>query len=214
MAENQTDTPNKYFGVDAEIDISKLNKALSLVPGFLQEELMDGFDHIRRAFFNALYQNTEIRDRRFIRTKEKGIGKHIKVYRNPRIGNLLDMELGIFSRSRITGALEKGATISSKSGGMLAIPIGEALNARGRIKGQFGKYSSYREIPGIFPIFLKGRMFLVKKDSQGKLKLYFVLKNQVQIQPRLRFYDTWQNMEGYRINILNNSIAKALKRWH
>jgi len=124
------------------------------------------------------------------------------------------MELGIFSRSQIVATHEKGATISSRTGGMLAIPIGEALNARGRLKGQYSKYSSYSQIPGIFPIFLKGRVFLVKKDSQGKLKLFFVLKNQVKIQPRLRFYDTWQNMEGYRMNILNNSVIKALKRWH
>ena len=97
---------------------------------------------------------------------------------------------------------------------MLAIPIGEALNARGRIKGQYSKYASARDIPGIFPLFLKGRVFLVKKGSDGKLKLFFVLKNQVRIQPRLRFYDTWNQMAGYRANILNKSVSKALKRWH
>ena len=213
MAESQTST-NKYFGIDAEIDSSKLEKAIQVAPQFLKEELMDGFDHIRRAFFNAWYQNTGLRDKRFIRTKDRGIGKQVKVYRNPNKGDILDMELGIFSRSRITGALEKGTTITSKTGGMLAIPIGEALNSRGRIKSQYGRYSSYSQIPGIFPILLKGRMFLVKKDSEGKLKLFFVLKDQVRIQPRLRFYDTWQNMEGYRMNILNNSVDKALKRWH
>ncbi len=214
MAENQEPTTNKYFETDAQIDTSKLEKALQLAPQFLKEELMDAFDHIRRAFFNAFYQNTGIKDRRFIRTKDRGIGKRIKVYRNPNLGNPLDMELGIFSRSKIVAAHEKGATITSRSGGMLAIPIDEALNQRGRIKSQYSKYSSYREIPGIFPILLKGRMFLVKRDSEGKLKLFFVLKNQVQIQPRLRFYDTWSGMEGYRAKILNNAVIKALKRWH
>jgi hypothetical protein len=213
MAENQINTSNKYFGVEAEIDTSRLDKALQLAPQFLQEELMDAFDHVRKAFFIALFQNTGLKDKRFIKTKDRGIGKRIRVYRNPRLGDPLDMELGIFSRSKIVSAHEKGATITSSTGGMLAIPIGEALNARGRLKGQFNKYASYREVPGLFPIFLNGKMFLVKRDKEGKLKLYFVLKNQVRIQPRLRFYDTWANMEGYRMNILNKAISKALKRW-
>lgn len=214
MAEEQTNTPIKYFDIDAEINTSKVEKAVYLVPQFLKEELMDAFDHIRKAFFIALYQNTDLQDKRFIKTKERGIGKRIKVYRNPRLGGPLDMELGIFSRSKIVSAHEKGATITSRTGGMLAIPIGEALNRRGRIRGEFKKYGSYREIPRLFPVFLGSRAFLVKRDKEGKLKFYFVLKNQVRIQPRLRFFDTWQSMGGYRMKTLNNSVSKALKRWH
>lgn len=206
-------TPNKYFGVEAEIDSSKLEKSIRLVPQFLQEELLDGFDHTRRAFFKALYQNTGLKDKRFIKSKDRGIGRRIRVYRNPNKGNILDMELGIFSRSKIVATLEKGATIISKTGGMLAIPMSAALNLRGRLKNTLRKYGSYSQIPGIFPILLHGKMFLAKKNKEGELELYFVLKNQVKIQPRLRFFDTWQNMEGYRMNILNKSIVKALKRW-
>jgi hypothetical protein len=213
MAENQAST-SKYFTADAQLDTSKLEKALQVAPQFLQEELMDAFDHIRKVFFKALYQNTGLRDKRFIRTKERGIGKRIKVYRNPRLGDPLDMELGIFSRSKIVETLEKGATIRSKTGGMLAIPIGESLNRRGRIKSQYSRYESYSQIPGIFPLFIHGKVFLVKKGRDGKLKLFFILKNQVQIQPRLRFYSTWQGTEGYQIGILNKAVAKALKRWN
>jgi hypothetical protein len=211
MAEKPDFNEKRYFDIEARIDTRRLDRALRIVPELLKDELMDGLDHIRRGFFKVLYNVTGIKDKRFIATKYKGFGKRIKVYRNPNKGDILDMELGIFSRSLIVSIHEKGGTIQSKTGGMLAIPIGEARDSHGRLAPALRRYSNYSEIPGIFPLYLNGKFLLVKKIA-GKIKPFFILKNRVRIQPRLRFYDTWQRMEGYRMNILNKAVEKALDK--
>ena len=204
---------SRYFGLSAEVNFARLRIAFRRAPQVLRKELLDGLDHIRRGFFKSLYHNTRLKNKRLIAVKNKGIGKHLRVYRNPHKGSPLDMVLGIFSRSKIVGALEKGATIRPRRSRMLAIPIERSLTRSGRMKKSVSKYrGDYSQMRGLFPIVSGGKVLLAKKSREGEIKPYFVLKNFVRIQPRLRFYDTWGKMDGYRARILNSAVDKALKK--
>lgn len=215
----QTIDPRRYLDIDGvRIDSRRLDAALARVPEHLKTELMDALDHIRRGFFKALYVNTGLKDRRFIAVKNVGIGRQIKVYRNPRKQNILDMELGIFTRSKIASMLERGGTVSAKSGAM-TVPLPPALTATGRLKPELSIFKGYRraydpaEIKGFFLLKRNGRMLLVKKvPGTDEIQPYFIMKRQVRIQPRLRMMETWERMEGYRINVLNKSVEKALNK--
>jgi hypothetical protein len=206
----------RYFDIEGvRIDTRRVDRALRRVPGLLQEELLDGLTHIRKGFFKALYAYTGLKDKRFIATKNVGIGRHIRVYRNPRKGDILDIQLGIFSRSGQVKIHETGGEIEAPPGRRLTIPIGEALDpATGRVKKWFRntKKSFARDELFIFRS-KKGQSFLVKRSGE-KLLFYFVLRNKVKILPRypLRFYDTWDRMEGYRMETLNKHVERALNK--
>jgi hypothetical protein len=217
--ERQQIDPGRYLDKEGiRIDARRLDRALELAPGILKEELLDALDHIRRGFFKALYVNTGLKDKRFIATKNVGIGRHIKYYRNPNKGDILDMELGIFSRSKVVALHERGGTVRAKSG-LMAIPIGDALTSTGRLKPEYSEFYNYRrsynpatnKIPGLFMLKKNGKFLLAQKI--GKIiRTLFVLKNQISIQPRLRMMDTWNRMEGYRMEVFNKSIEKALNK--
>lgn len=213
---------SRYLDKDSiRINTDRVDRAMSLFPGQLKEELLDAFDHIRRGFFKALYANTGLKDRRFIATKNVGIGKYLKVYRNPNKGDILDMELGIFSRSKIVALHEKGGIVTAKAGAM-AIPLPAALGSTGRLKKEYSSFIAGRRtyVPGQ----LKG-MFILKKGNTALLMMrqpktssgeeaipLFVLRRTMTISPRLRFYDTWDRMEGYRRDILNKSVEKVIDK--
>jgi hypothetical protein len=217
--ERQQIDPGRYLDKEGiRIDARRLDRALEQAPGVLKIEILDALDHIRKGFFKALYVNTGLKDKRFIATKKVGIGRHIRVYRNPDKGDILDMELGIFTRSKITAMQESGGTVGAKSG-MMAIPIGKALSSTGRLRREYSVFENYRrtyipskvKIPGLFMYSKGGQTFLMKKEGD-KMEPYFILKNQIRIQPRLRMIDTWGRMEGYRMDVFNKSIDKALNK--
>jgi len=213
---------SRYLDVDGvRIDSRRLDVALEHALPALKEEVMDALDHIRKGFFKALYANTGLKDKRFIATKNVGIGRHIKVYRNPRAGSgPLDMVLGIFTRSKITALHEKGGTVRAKSG-MMAIPLDSARSS-GRLSKSVSEFQGMRRVfdpqsakARALKLFMAKRgsnTFLFRKQDNGEIDALFILKNQMTIQPRLRLQDTWDRLEGYRINVFNDSVGKALSK--
>jgi hypothetical protein len=211
--------PGRYLDKeDIRIDARQLDRALERAPEELKVQIMDALDHIRRGFFKALYVNTGLKDRRFIATRKVGIGRQIRVYRNPGTGDALNMKLGIFTRSKITALQESGGTVQAKSGYM-AIPMGKALTSTGRLKKEYSVFENYRRtynpnkvnIPGLFMYGKGGKLFLAQKEGDHVEPL-FILKNSIKIQPRLRLVDTWDRMEGYRMEVFNSSVEKALNK--
>jgi len=219
--------PSRYLDRDdVRVNTARLERALELVPHTLREELLDALDHIRKGFFKALYINTGLKDKRFIATKKVGIGRHIKVYRNPDKGDVLDMELGIFTRSPIAGLLERGGTVTAKSG-LMAVPLPPAKGPTGRLLPELSEFKGFRrsftpgkanaqslgsKTGGFFMLAKQGRIFLMRKEEGGKVVPYFILKNRVRIAPRLRMQDTWDRMEGYRMDVINKNVDRALEK--
>lgn len=224
MTERQSIDSSRYLDKEAVgIDARRLDRAISQVPNALKVQFLDDLDHIRKGFFKALYVNTGLKDRRFIATKKVGIGRHIRVYRNPNKGEILDMEMGIFSRSKVAGLLETGGTVRAKSG-MMAIPVGRAISSTGRLAKDLSEFKDFHRSftpskgnaftmsgkgSGFFMLAKAGKLLLMKKEGD-KAEPYFVLKNQIRIQPRLRMVNTWNRMEGYRMDILNRGVVKVL----
>jgi len=213
---------SRYLNVEGvRIDSRRLDIALEQALPALKVEVMDALDHIRKGFFKTLYANTGLKDKRFIATKNVGIGRQIKVYRNPRAGSgPLDMVLGIFTRSKIAALHERGGTVRAKSG-MMAIPIGAARSG-GRLSKDVSEFQGMRRVfdpksakaqgMKMFMAARNGKTFLFRKTEDGHVEALFVLKNRMTIQPRLRMRDTWDRMEGYRINVFNDSVGKALSK--
>jgi hypothetical protein len=68
----------------------------------------------------------------------------------------------------------------------------------------------------MFLLRKNGKMILMmrqpKTAGEDEAIPLFILKRAITIRPRLRFYDTWERMEGYRRDILNKSVDKALDK--
>lgn len=203
---------NRYLNVKAEINTVRVLRALRIAPQALSEEIMDSLDRIRKGFFKTLWNTTGLK-----MTPRIGMAnKHIKFYRNPRRGGPLDIELGLFSMSPVTKIHETGGTVSAPSG-MMAIPINDALTARGRLDKRFrggNKLAAhYKKLQmGLFVYKSKGRTFLARKKRSGELDVLFILKSSIKISPRLNFYRTWNAMEGYRNDRLNTAVERAIRK--
>jgi hypothetical protein len=75
------------------------------------------------------------------------------------------------------------------------------------------RYKKPRELKNVEPMRFKGQTFLVRvKKRAAKLQPLYVLKRSVRLKPRLGFYRVWDSLENYRIDILNKSIDKALRK--
>ncbi len=218
--------PKRYLDRDdVRVNTARLERALEQMPHIIREELLDALTHIRKGFFKALYVNTGLKDKRFIATRKVGIGRHIRVYRNPNKGDILDMELGIFTRSPIAGILERGGTITAKSG-LMAVPLPAAKGPTGRLKRELSEFKGMRRSftpgranaasmrgkdGGFFTLAKRGKIFLMRKEGD-KITPYFILKNKIRIRPRLRMVDTWNRMEGYRMDVINKHVDRALNK--
>lgn len=197
----------KYFNTEVNVNTTMLDRALKSVPGHLKAQLLDALDHIRKGYFKALYYTHKPNFGRWIFAEKKsGVGQRIRSYRNPRKGDILDMELGVFSRSDVMRVHEQGGVVRAKSG-MMAIPTQFALNEFGRLSRT--EYKSVRELPGIFRP--KGKNYLAKEKA-GRIVPMFLLRSSVTLYPRLKFYSTWEHMIGYRNDVLNRSVERALNK--
>ena len=207
---------SKYFGVDAKVDIAKVLFVIKRVPEALKEELLDALDHIYRSSIKGLYHNTQFKNRRWITVKSEkhpGQFKFFRAYIDPANPKTPNLRLKIRRAYKFIDIHETGGTIAPKKARMLAIPIGGALTGSGRVKKSVTKHrGNFGSIRGLFPIVSGGKVLLAKKNRNGKVTPYFVLKNRVRIQPRLRFYETWGQMAGYRAKILNKAVSKAIKK--
>jgi len=195
-----------------EIDTRNLERVIKIAPRVLKFELADGMDRIGKGFLKRFRQQ-QLQGPPGVRgASGHGLfGTFKRVFLvSPTIEG---MGIEIFSDSKIAKLHETGGTVRDKSGGRLAVP----LSARSQMYTQSGKlrsrYKRPRELKNVRAIRLKGETFLarVTKRAQKILPLY-VLKRQVRIKPRLGFYRTWDGLVNYRIDILNKSVEKALRK--
>lgn len=192
-----------------EINTKNLMIALRVFPKELKNEIADGMDHIGRKFLKR-FRETRLQGPPGIKGRSRGIFTHF--YRASLVAKDIEgMGMVIYSDSKIAQLHEEGGRVSNPGGGKLAVPLSartEMFTADGRLKKQ---YRQPRLIKNIQPIQMNGKTFLarVMRKAKGPLPL-FVLKNFIRIKPRLGFYQTWDGMQNERINILNQSIKKAL----
>jgi len=197
--------------LSVEINTKNLEMALRLFPKELKTEIADGMDHISRKFLKT-FRQARLQGPPGIRGRTHGIFTHF--YRACLVSQEIEgMGMVIFSDSKIARLHEEGGRISNPGGGKLAVPLSartELFTADGRVKQQ---YRQPRRLKNVISILLRGKMFLAKvKQKSREILPLFVLKNSVLIKPRLGFYQTWDDLQNERINILNQSIKKTLDK--
>jgi len=195
-----------------EVDTKELERAIKIAPRVLKAELGDGMDRISKGFLKRFRQQ-QLQGPPGVRGAS-GRGLFGTFKRVSLVSSTIEgMGMQIYSDSKIAKLHEEGGTVRDPSGGRLAVPLSsrsQMFTARGKLRA---RYKKPRELKNVKPMRFKGQTFLarVTKKAQKILPLY-VLKRQVRIKPRLGFYRTWDGLANYRINILNQSIEKALRK--
>ena len=195
-----------------EVDIRKLDRALKFAPKILKYELADGMDRISKGFLKRFRQQ-RLQGYPGVRgASGRGLfGTFRRAFLvSPSIEG---MGMMIYTYSKIAKLHEQGGIVKDPKGGRLAVPLSarkQMFTSKGKLRG---RYKNPKELKNVKALRLKGKTFLAKitKRTNAVLPLY-ILKKQVTIKPRLGFYNTWDNLTDYRINILNKSILKALRR--
>jgi len=183
--------------LEVQINTNNLEKAFIKAPVILRKQMADAFDHIARSFYKSLWRDPGIRTRPNV-----GIGKHswYTVYdraKNPGVS--------IYNYSPVARVQEEGALIADPAGSM-AIPIGNALTSRGRLKK---RYQAGKE--GLFPIKTAGKVYLAEAKTKV-VHFLFMLKKSVKLQPRFKFYKTWDSQESRNIQIINQAVDKTIDK--
>lgn len=195
-----------------EIDKRRLDKAIKIAPRILKFELGDGMDRISKGFLKR-FRQWQLQGPPGVRGASGyglfGTFKRV-FFVSPTIEG---MGFEVYSESKIAKLHETGGIVTDPSGGRLAVPLSareQMFTAKGKLKTRFKRP---RELKNIRPMIFKGKTFLAKVTKRAKkiLPLY-VLKRQVRLKPRLGFYRTWGSLVNYRLEILNKSVDKALKK--
>jgi hypothetical protein len=113
------------------------------------------------------------------------------------------MEVSIYSKSRVAELFEKGGEIRPSSGKKMLVPLNE--EAKRMLKNKDG-------LEDLIPLRIKGRLFFAKKGRSQRPEILFVVKNRIQVRPRLGFFSTWESQSGRREAILNKAFNEALEK--
>jgi len=200
-----------------EINTRNLETALRIFPKELKYELADGFDHISKRFLGSWRKARLKGPPGVMGHRQSGLfGRFYRACLVPSQSEGIEgMGMIVFTDSKVANLQESGGNVHDPSGGKIAVPLHkrtEMFTAEGHLKKQ---YKDVNKVKGLFRVMVKksGETYLVKKVGRGKtgIRFLYVLKNNVVIHPRLGFYQTWEDMGNDRINILNQSIEKAIK---
>jgi hypothetical protein len=197
--------------MDLRLNTAGFERALHLAPKNLKYEIGDALDHISRKFLKR-FKAERLQGPPGVRGSNRGIFTHFKRVFNvaPEID---DMGVVIFSDSKIARLQEEGGIVRAPGGGKIAVPLSfqtDMFTAQGKLKARF---KQIRNLKNIVAIKLSGKVFLAqaKKKSRDR-KFRYVLKDEVEIKPRLGFYNLWESMGNESYAILNRSIDKALRK--
>lgn len=195
-----------------EVDMRALDRAIKIAPQVLKFELADGMDRISKGFLKRFRQQ-QLQGPPGVRGAS-GHGLFGTFKRVCLVSPTIEgMGMQIYSDSKIAKLHETGGVVTDPSGGRMAVPLSarsEMFSAKGKLKG---KYRKPRELKNVEPMRFKGQTFLVRIKKRAKMILpLYVLKRSIRLKPRLGFYRVWDSLENYRIDILNKSIDKALRK--
>lgn len=213
--------------VEIKVDRKAVDKAILRMPMRCRKATADGLDHASRSFMSALWKERMQgppgvkamprgifhRFRRVTRENGKIVFLRAQGYQEETISkiaksakNVFDLSVEIYSRSKVSGILERGGTIRSSR------PMPVPLNSTAReMLTKVGPKSNLRLIyPDLKAVQLNGKLFLARKQAFKKMQLLFILKKSVRIKPQLGFASTWAQHATRREQIINEAFTKAL----
>lgn len=186
-----------------------------------EAEIADALAHVKRKFFKTLFASAT---QRLKITGRRGLINHLvgTIFRE-REKPAAD-RLQVKSWSKVFRVHEYGGTITAK-GKQLAVPLREALKKvpggtwsggvlfwKGRLKARFrGEKSGIKGLVGYFDR-RRGKYYLGLKRGEAGILPLFVLKRQVRIPARLGFFKTWNELQPFANDRLNQALQRAARK--
>ena len=208
--------------ITTQVDASKVLAVFGKLPMAVRFEFGDALDHISLKFLK------KFRDERLsggaggIKARPGGLFKRFKrVFMIP--SDTQSMGVEIFTDSKIAKLHEEGGVMQSEIGRRLAVPVPASADTTetptGAVKKQFGGTPYIRDLKALQKrlhlrvITVGGKTFLFAREQGNKTAPpLFVLQNEVRLTPRLGFYKTWKDMEPEAVQIVSDSLSKAVKQ--
>ncbi|MCD6459407.1 hypothetical protein J7L67_01915 [bacterium] len=200
----------RIFSTPIEIEFKntkEFKKMFIKAPEILAYEFQDAFSHIKLKFFKTLKSTMKVK-------RTTGYWKLFqgRVYPEKRIQAKKpeNVEMRIWTRSRLAKIHERGGVITPKRAKMLAIPIGDA--AKKTTKQVKKQYADKSKIKKLVMVEVMGKLYLVKLNKKRK-RFLFALMKKVTVKPKLNFEKTWVSLKAFRAMILNQALDITVKKW-
>lgn len=208
------------FVIDVNSDV--FNKRMEKAPRQVKRILADAMDHATRSFMNTFYKE-RLQGLPGLKVQRGGLfhrfrrvvilksGKRVflrqQASSNETINAIIrsskdpmDMNVRIFSNSKVAKIHEFGGNISAGAKGM-PIPLND--KARNMLRNK-------QSLRDLVLLKINGKAFLADiNKSKVDPELLFIIKHGIKVKPRLGFYGTWEKHAVRRQEILNTAIQKA-----
>lgn len=215
---------------DIQVNAAAVDRAMAEAPRLLHKELRSAMYHrMGKPFRRAVAKNFASSSPDKQRQAEYFVLSQVHHYTKGT--RLQALELGIFSRSEKLAAHEKGATITARGGGSLAIPFADAVTEKGRTRLKYRSstnsptnvksrtYGAFdlRSIPGATVIKVRGKLYAVIKETEDdgweSITAWLArLVKSVTLKPKLGFFATWDRLAPERVRVLNK-VAEDVVRY-
>jgi hypothetical protein len=197
--------------INLQLNTKNLLKAYHLFPRELAVELKDGLDHASKKFLKE-FRKRQLRggpEKIYSRPGPQGLFAQFK--RNKIAGAGLDLAVEVETSSPVAGIHERGGDRTGR--GRIAVPLSFApifTNGKNRrVRKQYRDVLGLVRSRKIFRKEINGQMYLCNSETGQP---YFVLKNKVRVQPRLKFGETFSTLAPEFSKIYNRSFDRALKK--
>ena len=205
--------------IKTQVDASKVLAALGKLPRAVRFQFADALDHISLKFLKKFRDERLSGGAEGVKARPGGLFKRFtRVFMIP--SDTQSMGVEIFTYSKIAKLHEEGGVMRGEGGLRLAVPISASASttetSTGAVKAQFGGTPYNRDVrpkKNVVPVNVGGQTYLFRKRKSAAdiLPPLFVLKEEVQIKPRLGFYKTWKDMEPEAVRIAQDAVVKAAK---
>jgi hypothetical protein len=204
--------------ISLKINNSDLERVLIRMPDLVKVEVGDALDHASRSFLktfaerrlNAPVWHKSTPSQGTVKNRAGFFKGFKRLFSFP--GTEKGMGVSVFTPSKLAQKQEEGASTSKAEG--IPVPLsfaGEAtMTSKGRVKKSLQNLERSRTIR---PIKFKGQVYLTRvfKGSKRVMPL-FVMKKQVDLKPRLEFYQTFRDMQPSLYQIIAKRLIKGIVR--
>lgn len=199
--------------LEIKIDDSDLKAGINAVMNEVPAEMIDSLDHAKRKFLKTWRAERLAGPPGVMARPSRGGGIFVRFQAekirsgSPDTGNVIGITIG--TDSKTAKLQEEGGTVRGEGKG-LAVPLQVRTKMfLAPITGALKKsYADIAAIKNLVPIKFSGKTFLTKVSPRDheKVEPMFVIKEKVELKPRLGFVGTFEKMEP----ILYSIIAKRL----
>jgi len=191
------------------IDTAWVKYVQQVAPAELEKELANVFGRIKNKFFKTWRQTTRLGE-----DPRKRWMRAFKGYINRKNGNLHSLSMRIATWSAAMAAHEEGASIRGPR--RLVVPLPAAKTKTGRTKQRFysgtgenRRWKGLLKFKNLFVASMGGKSIIWERQGK-KVTPLFLLVDEVTLEDRLEFFDTWASLDSYIELHVDRAAERAL----